>query len=103
MAIGSFIKVADTSEIPVGTGKVVEVGGKKLAIFNSDGTFYAMDNTCQHRGGPLSEGSVAGGIVTCPWHGWTYEVASGACGIDPSMKLSTYNVKVEGSDIFVAV
>ena len=99
----TLTKVAMTTDIPIGTGKVVEVGGKKLAIFNSDGTFYAMDNTCQHRGGPLGEGRVAGGIVTCPWHGWTYQVATGACGIDLSLKLSTYAVKVEGTDILVAV
>jgi nitrite reductase/ring-hydroxylating ferredoxin subunit len=91
------------TDVPMGTGKVVEVGGKKLAIFNADGRFYAMDNTCQHRGGPLGEGSLAGTTVTCPWHGWTYEVSSGACGMNPAMKLQTYDVKVEGQDLLIAV
>ncbi len=96
-------KVAKKSEIPQGTGKVVEVGGKKLAIFNCDGTFYATDNTCKHRGGPLGEGSLSGTTVTCPWHGWTYGVSSGVGGMNPSLTLQTYDVKIEGQEILVAV
>ena len=96
-------KVAKKSEIPQGTGKVVEVGGKTVAIFNCDGTFYATDNTCKHRGGPLGEGSLSGTTVTCPWHGWTYDVSSGACGENSSLTLQTYDVKIEGQEILVAV
>ena len=96
-------KVAKTSEIPAGTGKVVEVGGKAIAIFNADGTFYAMDNTCVHRGGPLGEGSLAGRRVTCPWHGWEYDVTSGACQTNPSAHVQTFDVKTEGDDLLVAV
>lgn len=96
-------KVAQKSEIPPGTGKVVEVGGKTLAIFNADGTFYAIDNTCKHRGGPLGEGTLAGTSVTCPWHGWEYDVTSGACSMDPAIKVSTFEVTVQGDDVLVAV
>ena len=101
--MGQTTKVATTIEIPKGTGKVIEIGGKTLAIFNCDGTFYAIDNTCKHRGGPLGEGSLSGTTVTCPWHGWTYDVTSGACGMNPSLTLQTYDVKVEGQEILVAV
>ena len=97
-----FTKVATTAEIPKGTGKVIEIGGKTLAIFNCDGTFYAIDNTCKHRGGPLGEGSLSGTTVTCPWHGWTYDVTSGACGMNPSLKMATFELKVEGEDILVS-
>jgi nitrite reductase (NADH) small subunit len=99
----ALTKVATTSEIPPGTGKVVEVGGKTVAVFNCDGTFYAIDNTCKHRGGPLGEGAVSGTTVTCPWHGWEYDVASGACQTDPSTKVQAFSVKVEGDDVLVAV
>ncbi len=96
-------KVATKSEIPAGTGKVVEAGGKTIAVFNCNGTFYAIDNTCKHRGGPLGEGSLAATTVTCPWHGWEYDVTSGACTMDASIKVQTFNVKVEGEDILVSV
>ena len=96
-------KVAKTSEIAVGTGKVVQAGGKTLAIFNAEGTFYAVDNACKHRGGPLGEGTLAGTTVTCPWHGWEYDVTTGGCSMDEAIKVQKYDVKVEGDDIFVSV
>ena len=96
-------KVAKKSEIPPGTGKVIEAGGKTIAIFNAEGTFYAIDNTCRHRGGPLGEGSLSGTTVTCPWHGWEYDVSSGACQMDPSIRVQQYDVKVDGDDILVSV
>ncbi len=96
-------KVAKTSEIPVGTGKVVEAGGKTIAVFNCEGSFYAVENACKHRGGPLGEGSLSGTSVTCPWHGWEYDVASGACATDASITVQTFSVAVEGDDIVVAI
>jgi len=99
----TLTKVATTSEIPVGTAKVVEIGGKTIAVFNCEGTFYATDNTCKHRGGPLGEGSLSGTKVTCPWHGWEYEVTSGECSMDASIKVQTFDVKVEGDDLLVAI
>ena len=99
----TLTKVAKTSDIPSGSGKVVEVGGKTIAVFNCDGTFYATDNTCKHRGGPLGEGSLSGTTVTCPWHGWEYDVTSGACQMDPSITVQTFDVKVEGDDLLISI
>ena len=96
-------KVAKASEIPPGTGKVVEIGGKQLALFNCEGTFYAVDNTCKHQGGPLGEGSLSGKTVTCPWHGWEYDVATGVCETVPSVAVQRFDVKVDGDDLFVSV
>ena len=96
-------KVAKKSEIAPGTSKVVEVGGKTVAIFNCEGAFYAIDNTCKHRGGPLGEGSLSNTTVTCPWHGWEYDVTTGACAMDESIKVQTYDVNVEGDDLIVSV
>jgi len=98
-----FTKVASKADIPVGTGKVVEAGGKSIAVFNCEGAFYAIDNACKHRGGPLGEGSLSGTSVTCPWHGWEYDVASGACQMDPSLKMQTFNVKVDGDDLLISL
>ena len=96
-------KVAKRSEIPPGTGKVVEAGGKTLALFNCEGVFYAVDNTCVHRGGPLGEGSLSGTTVTCPWHGWGYDVATGACQTNPAAKVQRFDVTVEGDDLLVSL
>lgn len=96
-------KVAKTSEIAPGTGKVVEISGKTVAIFNSEGTFFAIDNTCKHRGGPLGEGSLSSTTVTCPWHGWEYDVKTGECAMDPSIKVQKFDVKVEGDDVLISV
>jgi 3-phenylpropionate/trans-cinnamate dioxygenase ferredoxin component len=64
--MGAFVKVAKTDEIASGQARGVEVNGKRLALFNIDGNFYALDDTCNHKGGPLSEGAIEGEEVTCP-------------------------------------
>jgi nitrite reductase/ring-hydroxylating ferredoxin subunit len=100
--MGEFVKVGRAGEIAPGEGKAVEAGGKKIAIFNIDGTFYAIDDTCTHRGGPLSEGMVAGREVTCPWHGAVFDVTSGAVlGAPAPRDVARYDVRVEGGDIEV--
>jgi len=99
--MGTFTRVAETADLKPGEGKVVEVAGKTLALFNVDGAFYALDNTCLHRGGPLGEGELEATIVTCPWHGWRWDVTSGANTNNPAVKVACFPVKVEGSSIFV--
>ena len=101
--MANFVRVAATSDIPVGQGKTVEVNGKQVAIFNYDGTFYAIDNTCKHQGGPLGEGELEGTTVICPWHGWTYDVTTGVSPDDPDCAVDTYAVKVEGENLLVAI
>ena len=94
-------KVASRADIPAGTAKVVDLAGKKIALFNVGGKFYAIDNECKHRKGPLGEGTLDGTTVTCPWHGWEYDVTTGANLDDPSVKLGCYAVKADGDDILV--
>ena len=99
--MANFVKVAALSEIAEGSGKTVEVAGKKIALFNVGGKCYAIDNACKHRGGPLGEGELEGTAVICPWHGWEYDVTTGANLDDPSVKLGCYPVKVEGDYILI--
>src|SRR5437762_5881992 len=96
-----FVKVAGAGDVAPGSGVVAEVKGQSVAVFNVDGTYYAIDNTCVHRGGPLGEGELEGDIVTCPWHAWQYNVRTGVSTTNSSASVKTYQVKVEGSDVKV--
>ncbi len=101
--MSNFVKVASASELAPGSSKKIEISGKEIALFNADGTLYAMDDTCPHRGGPLSEGFVESGVITCPWHGWQFQLASGECLTNPSVCQTKYAVKVAGDDILISV
>ena len=98
-----FVRVASRKDIPKGEGRMFEVNGRRVAVFNSDGKFYAIDNTCEHQGGPLAEGELEDGVVTCPWHGRTYDVTTGQSPDDPDTCVARFEVKVEGDDVLVAV
>ena len=100
--MAGFVKVCKTSDLAAGSGRTVDVNGKAVAIFNVDGTFCAIDNTCLHRGGPLGEGELEGKTVICPWHGWRYDVTTGVNEMNPAVMVSKYDLKVEGEDVLVS-
>jgi len=97
--MAEFVRVAGTNDVTPGHGIVAEVNGKTLAVFNVDGTYHVTDNDCVHRGGPLGEGDLEGHVVSCPWHGWQFDVTTGECVKKPSAKVNVYQVTVEGTDI----
>jgi nitrite reductase (NADH) small subunit len=91
-------------EIPPGGSKVVEVKEHVVAIFNFGGEFHALENTCPHQGGPLGEGYLEEtGVVSCPWHGWTFDLKTGVSPIDPDMKVRRYAVRVEDGEIILEI
>jgi nitrite reductase (NADH) small subunit len=95
------IRVATTSDVPPGEGRVIDAAGKSFALFNVDGVYYALDNACAHRGGPLGEGDLEGSIVTCPWHGWRWDVSSGGNVNNPAVTVACFPVSVERNEVFV--
>lgn len=98
--MAGFVKVATTTDLASGEARKVEVGGKTIALFNIGGMYHAIDDTCPHRGGPLSEGEVEGDVVTCPWHGAKFKIISGDVLGGPSRTgVSCYPVRVSGSDL----
>lgn len=100
--MGEFVKVAETKDIASGTGILVELGGERIALFNENGTFYAIGDVCTHSGGPLSEGDVEGDVVTCPWHGAQFDIKTGEVMSPPATEpVQTYRVKVEGGDVLI--
>ena len=100
--MAKLVKIAETNELTPGAGKVVQADGRTLALFNVNGTFYAIDNTCTHRGGPLSEGTLSEDTVECPWHGATFDVKSGAVKTAPAPTgVKSYPVQLQGTDVLV--
>ena len=102
--MSKFVKVATKSEIADQSAKCVEVEGKRIALFNLGGNFYAIDDTCTHKGGPLSEGSVEGEEIECPWHGAMFDVRTGEVVGPPAQRaVMRYGVRVTGTDVEVEV
>ncbi len=95
------VRVAKVSDVPPGTAKVVVVLGHPVALFNVDGVFHAVSNVCLHRGGPIGEGTREGFVVTCPLHGWEYDLRTGRNLANPAARLRTFPVTVAGDDVLV--
>jgi len=102
--MGVFVKAAKTDEIPDGGGKLIEAQDRRIALLRSGDRYYALDNTCTHKGGPLAEGSIAAGEVECPWHGAHFELETGRAARPPaSQGVAVYPVRVQGEDIEVEI
>jgi nitrite reductase/ring-hydroxylating ferredoxin subunit len=98
------VRVAALAALPPGKMLYVNVDGLPVALANVEGTLYAFGDSCRHEGGPLSAGVLIGATVTCPWHGWTYDVRSGKSIVPPvGLRLPTYPVAVEGDDIYLTI
>ena len=102
--MAKLIKVTETKDLPPGKAAAFDVEGIRIAVFNVDGSYFAIDDTCTHDGGPLCEGEVNGLKVTCPWHGADFDLKSGAVLSPPDFdNVKSYKVVVEGSDLKVEV
>lgn len=99
----AFVRATKTDEVPPGMIREFQLDGKTIALANVNGKLFAINNVCLHRGGPLGEGQLSGNTVTCPWHGWQYDVTSGTLEANLGIGVETYPVEVRGSDIFVDV
>ena len=103
MAVGQLHIVARAEDMPPGTARVVVADNRELALYNVGGSLYAIQNECLHLGGPLGHGALDGCVVTCPWHGWQYDVRTGENEFDRALALETFQVVVEDGDVKVAV
>jgi nitrite reductase (NADH) small subunit len=100
---GSFVPVARVEDVPEGAVRAVRVEDEEIALAHCDGGFYATQNHCIHLQGPLGEGHLEGCILTCPWHGWQYDVRTGENEFDRAIQLKTYDVDVADGEIRVRV
>lgn len=97
-----IVKLANKSDLSPGTGNVFEVDGCSIALFNVSGDFYAIDNTCPHRGGSLGEGKLKGDIVICPLHAAHFNVMTGAVTFPPArVGVRSFAVTIAGNDVLV--
>ena len=96
-------KVASSVELNPGSGKVIIVEGKPIALFNLGGEFVALDNRCPHRGGSLGEGEIKDDIVICPWHGWEFNCRTGKAVENDAISVRTYDIENRSDGIFIKV
>ncbi len=89
----NWVELARSEAIDEGSAIEVIADGQILAIFRLEGTLYALDGMCAHQGGPIAQGTVEGGCVTCPWHGWQYELKTGIQTINRQPLQKTYEVR----------
>jgi len=99
-----FRKVARVDDVPEGRGVAFEIEGKRIALFNIEGQFFAVEATCSQHGAPLNKGVIYEGTLCCPWHGVAFDVARGVCMAFPTERSAArYDVKVEEGDILLAL
>ena len=96
-----FVKVCELADIEEGRAKIVLADGQNIAVFKYDGKLSAVSNICRHQNGPLGEGKIVDGCITCPWHGYQYLPHNGQSPPPFTEKLETYDVKLVGNSVFV--
>jgi len=96
-----WIPVAQVDECLPGQSLERVAEGRIVALFNVDGTFYALDGVCPHQGGPLGKGLIQGCLVSCPWHGWQFDVRDGQSQINPQMKQPRFDIRIEAGTVLV--
>lgn len=100
--MAGWTPLARESDCPPGTAKELVAGDRVIALFRvEDGTFFALDGVCPHQGGPLGKGALEGCIVTCPWHGWQFDVRDGRNQINAQIVQPGFKVRVEDGWVLV--
>ena len=100
-AMKRYVRVARKGDLESGTGKAVDVNGTPVALFNVDGVYHAIHNTCPHEDGSLGEDELSHATVVCPLHAYEFDVRSGQCLTEPAYSVERFEVRVEGDDILV--
>ena len=97
-----LVRLCSKSELPAeGQAAEFPANDRVVCIANVDGEISAIDNVCLHRGGPLGQGVVEGSKIVCPWHGWTFDLGTGAASHDSSARVRVYSVKIDGENVMV--
>lgn len=103
MSAHEIHRVGSLTELRKGQALGVTIAGRDVAVFDVNGDIVATSGKCLHAGGPLCKGTISGTTLTCPWHGWSYDLTTGVCEEDPDLRLERFEVQIEGDNIFVAL
>jgi nitrite reductase (NADH) small subunit len=97
MLDGEWTRLLPVAECAPGKGRFICIAGQELAVFRliDPERFFVIRNSCPHAGGNLASGEVAGTVVTCPWHQWPFDLATGACTLSPTARLRRFECRVE--------
>ncbi len=95
------VAVGPVDSIPEGERKIVDAEGHSVGVFHHNGRWYALSNSCLHRGGPVCTGTLEGDVITCPWHGYQYDITTGELLLDHATCLPTYKVTIEQDQVYV--
>ena len=98
-----FVRVGTVAELPAESVMEVLVDGHPYAICHTGGNVRALSGVCIHRGGPLGQGQIHDGCVTCPYHMWEFDCATGEYDYDPAKRVPTFEVKLENGEIYIQV
>ena len=98
--MSQWVKIAALDECPPGSAIELVAGERIIALFNVEGTFHALDGVCPHQGGPLGQGDLAGCIVTCPWHGFQFDVTTGQHQASASLRQGHFATKVQAEEVW---
>jgi len=96
------IRIASVHDVPPGTGRAFALPRYDVALFNVDGEFYALENSCPHQGGPIADGWLESATITCPWHGWCFDVRSGKMTLGDFARVRRFEIVRRGEDLFVS-
>jgi nitrite reductase/ring-hydroxylating ferredoxin subunit len=99
--MSEWIEIATADECPPGTSVERVAGDRMIALANVDGRWHAIDGLCPHQGGPLGTGTLCGTVLTCPWHGWQFDVMTGRHTISPTMRQTVHEVREEAGRLYV--
>lgn len=96
-----LVALARIEELPRGASRCFNVEGRKVAVFHTESGLFATDDSCPHRGGPLSEGDLIRGAIVCPWHAWAFDLRTGRSDVDPEKQVAVHEVIVENETIYI--
>jgi nitrite reductase (NADH) small subunit len=102
-SMSDWHKLTAIDDVPPGTAKEFTVAGRIVALFHDAEQFHAIDGICAHQGGPLAKGTLTNGVITCPWHGWQFQIANGQHCLNPRICQTVFEVKIESGDVFVRI
>jgi nitrite reductase/ring-hydroxylating ferredoxin subunit len=94
--------LGEAPDLEPGQAVRVELAGRGVAVFRTEDGLFGLDDTCPHASGPLSQGVLRDGCVVCPWHGWRFDLRTGACAVVPGVRTRSYDVRIEDGRLLVA-